>query len=373
MVKQTADAIVANGLDRLGYKYVALDDCWSDTNRDENGQLQPVSEHFPNGMRALADYVHSKGLYFGLYTSVGNETCKGKRPGSYGHYSEDAHTLASWGVDMVKMDHCGGRPSGGTDPELYGEMSKALNATGRPILFSLCNWGEENVWEWGGDVAQMYRIQKDHLPFWHYPLKDSDTEGYTRDEAAGVGYGQGTYEVIEWMAHLQPSNWTRPYGWMDPDFLMTEYLTMDFTSSRTEYTFWALWSSPLFISTDLRKVSKKKMEIIANEQVIAISQDLAGMGGDRIFNGTRGDQVWLKKLSNGNKCVVLYNSGVTGKAHVNVQVTWEMIGWDNVGDAKTMVQVYDLWNKEDLGIFMGGYNISVAPRDVQMLRLSLVN
>jgi alpha-galactosidase len=357
LVKETVDSIVANGLDKLGYNYVALDDCWSDTKRDENGHLQPEAKKFPNGMKALADYVHSKGLYFGLYTSVGDETCKGKRPGSLGHFVDDAKTLTSWGVDMIKMDHCGHK--NGTDPELYGAMSKALNATGRPVLFSLCNWGEDNVWEWGSSLAQMYRIQMDHLPFWKFGNNHSSD---------GVGYGQGTYDIIEWMGHLQPSKWTKQFGWMDPDFLMTEYFTMDFIASRTEFTFWSLWSSPLLISTDLRKLSSKKREIIGNKEVIAINQDPSNTGGDRILNDTEGRQVWARDLVNGDKCVVLYNSG-NGRSHrkkLIVKVTWDMIGWGNTG---VIVEVRDLWKKETLGNFSGGYNSSIAVRDVQMIRL----
>ena len=194
----------------LGYNYVALDDCWSTTKRDSNGTLQADSVKFPHGMKAVADFVHAHGMKFGLYTSVGDETCKGGRPGSYGHYKQDAQTLTSWGIDMIKMDHCGNKHNV-TDQELYGQMSTALNETGRPVLFSLCSWGLEQVWTWGSEIAQMYRIQMDHLPFWKFG---------TANSSAGVGYGQGTYDIIEFMATLQPSKWTRQFGWMDPDFLM---------------------------------------------------------------------------------------------------------------------------------------------------------
>ena len=136
-VREIADAIVDQGLDKLGYRYVALDDCWSAKTRTVDGKLQPESTKFPEGMAALAEYLHNRSLLFGLYTCVGTTTCKGGRPGSYGHYEEDAKTLAEWGVDMVKMDHCS-KPGNETDQSLYGQMSKALNATGRPILFSLC-------------------------------------------------------------------------------------------------------------------------------------------------------------------------------------------------------------------------------------------
>ena len=235
MVKTTADAMVAQGMLQLGYNYVTLDDCWSARTRDSAGQLQPDPRAFPSGMKALADYVHAKGLLFGLYTCVGTKTCKGDRPGSYGHYAADAATLASWGVDYVKMDHCGLSGINATDRELYGEMSAALNATGRPITFGLCQWGEARVWEWGAQVSQLYRIQADHLPFWSFP---------SRGTSQGVGYGQGVRDIIEWMATLKPSKWTRRFGWLDPDFLMTLYWpTMSFTSSRTEYSFWVKASS----------------------------------------------------------------------------------------------------------------------------------
>ena len=188
MVLTTADAMVSEGLRDLGYNYVTLDDCWSAKTRNATGHLMPEPDAFPRGMKFVADAVHAKGLRLGLYTCVGAKTCKGDRPGSFGHYERDAQTLASWGVDFVKMDHCGlsGIAVNHTDRELYGAMSAALNATGRPMTFSLCQWGMHDVWEWGGSVAQMYRIQMDHLPFWRGP----------QPTAAGAGIGQGTSQVI---------------------------------------------------------------------------------------------------------------------------------------------------------------------------------
>ncbi len=128
----------------------------------------------------------------------------------------------------------------------------------------------------------MFRIQMDHLPFWRL----------STNTTSGVGFGQGTYDIVEWMASLQPSKWTKQYGYLDPDFLMTEYpITMDFLASRTEFTFWSLWSAPLLVSTDIRHLSESKREILTNPEVIAINQDLSGTAGDRVFNGTMGDQV----------------------------------------------------------------------------------
>lgn len=154
--------MVENGMFALGYKWILLDDCWSDTERDANGELQPSPKLFPSGMKALADYVHERGMLLGLYTCVGTETCKKNRPGSYGYYTTDAQTMAKWTVDMVKADYCN-KPANETGKDLYAEFSKALNSTGRPMLFSMCQWGDDEVWNWGGDIAQMYRIQMDHL------------------------------------------------------------------------------------------------------------------------------------------------------------------------------------------------------------------
>jgi alpha-galactosidase len=363
-VQTTVVAMVEHGLLELGYDYVALDDCWSTTERDADGHLQADTTKFPNGMKAVADFVHAHGMKFGLYTSVGDETCKGKRPGSYAHFADDAQTLTAWGVDMIKMDHCGNKHNV-SDQELYGTMSAALNQTDRPVLFSLCSWGLDNVWEWGANIAQMYRIQMDHLPFWKLSGKRS----------AGAGYGQGTYDIIEWMATLQPSKWTTQYGWMDPDFLMTEYFTMDFIGSRTEYTFWSLWSAPLLISTDLRKLASEddKMRIITNKEVIAINQDPLGTGGDRIVNNTDGTQVWYKPLANGDVCVVLYNSGTNNeqKRDLLVSVHWSVLpAW--AGNVSLSVKVRDLWEGLDMGVFESGYNATLKVRDVKMLRLTKV-
>lgn len=230
-VRRRADALVDTGLAELGYKWILLDDCWADHSRDANDNLQPAPNQFPSGMKSLADYIHSKGLYLGLYTCVGTQTCKKNRPGSYGHYEQDAQQFAAWGVDMVKADNCH-RPSEVTTQEAYTQLSQALNATGHPMLFAMCQWGNDNVWEWGGSISQMFRISMDHLPFFHWPAT-----------AQGAGYGCGTAEIIDWMADLHPSKYTGPYSWMDPDFLETMFpVTMNYTHSRTEFTFWTVSS-----------------------------------------------------------------------------------------------------------------------------------
>jgi len=271
---------------------VNLDDCWSDTKRDAQGRLQPVQWQFPSGMKALADYVHSKGLKLGLYTDVGTETCRGGRPGSYGHYDIDAQTLAEWGIDFVKADNC---HNPGPAQVVYGNFSRALNATGRPILFSLCSWGRDNVIEWGAQYGQMLRTQQDHLPFWSWP-----------PWAAGEGFGQGTANIIEYAATINQSRHIQQYGWLDPDFLETLFWpTMNFVDSRTEFAFWSLWSSPLIVATDIRNLTAQKRSILMNPEVIAVNQDPLWTAGERLANYTKTGapgQVWAKPLSGGVPC-----------------------------------------------------------------------
>lgn len=352
-IMSVADAIVAQGLDKLGYEYLVMDDCWSSTTRNATGHLQPEPSQFPLGFEYLTSYVHSKGLKIGLYTCIGTKTCHGGRPGSFGFYEVDAQTIANWGFDFVKTDNCA-KPSGYTEQQLYSNFSDALNATGRPILFSLCEWGNSDVEAWGGDVGQMFRIQMDHLPFWEFPAL-----------GAGAGFGQGTADIIEYVATLKPSMYKQQWAHFDPDFLETLFpITMPFIESRTEYTFWAFWGAPLMVSTDIRNMSAELASIIANPEVIAIDQDQLFVSGDRIALPPTGGQVWLKELFNGDKAVILYNNGTQP---VNIAVTWQDIGWSNTA----AVAIRDLWKRSNVGVFTGGYNATIASHDVLLFRAQL--
>jgi len=297
--------------------------------------------------------LHERGLKLGIYTCVGTMTCKGKRPGSYNNYEKDAATLARWGVDLVKADYCN-KPSNITALEAYTRFSKGLNATGRPMLFSLCNWGEANVQDWGGSVGQMYRIQMDHIPFWHWCC------------AAGAGFGQGTRDIINYVGTLNAAAFNKQYEIMDPDFLETLFWpTMNFIDSRTEYSFWALWSSPLVVATDLRNLTAEKRSILANAEVIAIDQDPLVYAGHHVRNFTNGGQLWVKELSNKDKAVILWNP--TDDLTINVSVTWSDIGWPE----SARVQVRDLWKLTDVGTVVGVYSALLAPHDVAFLRLRI--
>mmetsp|Transcript_30808 Transcript_30808/g.60115 ORF Transcript_30808/g.60115 Transcript_30808/m.60115 type:complete len:394 (-) Transcript_30808:320-1501(-) len=371
LVSSIADAFVEQGLDKLGYSFVNMDDCWSAKTRDASGNLVANAARFPRGMSGLAKYVHSKGLKIGLYTCSGTLTCKNSLPGSAGHWIQDANTIANWKFDFVKMDYCHADKT--IPPKvLYQNMSDALNATGREMVFSLCEWGEGNVSQWGYGLSQMYRIQMDHIPFFNF-----------KGNAAGVGFGQGTWQIIEFVATLNPSTFVRRYGWMDPDFLETLFPTMSFVDSRTEFSFWSLWSAPLIISTDIRNLTQDMRSIIMNEDVIAIDQDGLCTAGERIiFNSTSGAQVWFKPLYNGDAAILLYNSRLKGN-DVQVSVQWSDLptSWPHIDPDQPPASLYpagaagsvrDLWGKKDLGLFNTSVSFQIAPRDVMMLRVSWV-
>lgn len=222
----------------------------------------------------------------------------------------------------------------------------------------------------GGDIAQMFRIQMDHIPVWYGP-----------PSAAGEGYGIGTKNIIDFMADLHPSKYTRPHAWMDPDFLETLFLDkhtnndsdvsvmMNYTNSRTEFSFWSLWSSPLLVATDPANLSEEKASILLNTEVIAIHQDKAFVAGERIRNDneTTGGQLWSRPLADGDLCVILFNSGQ--EDNTTVAVSWSELGmgWS----ASQEVHVRDLWAHEDVGVVTEGLSRVLAAHDVSMLRLSV--
>lgn len=203
------------------------------------------------------------------------------------------------------------------------------------------------VLTWGHKVGQTLRVQQDHLPLWWAP-----------DTGAGEGTGGGVLNIIEYMASIRPSQYIRQYGWLDVDFLETLFpVSMDFTNSRTEYTFWAAWSSPLLISTDIRNMTATKQSIVMNPEVIAVNQDDLFTAADRVANYTDRGEVWAKPLSTGAHAVILFNPS---EAEINVATTWDVVGLP----ADATVTVRDLWARHDVGNFTGGYNRTLAKHDV---------
>jgi len=358
-VRAVADAMVESGMASVGFEYVLLDDCWGD-GRDAEGNIYPDPARFPSGMQSLADYVHSKGLKLGLYTDAGLYTCStGGRdhqiPGSYGHYQQDANTYASWGIDYVKMDWCNTNINGTQlDPRVqYPQMTKALNATDRPIFFSMCEWGLDNPWTWASPYGNAWRTGQDHHDDW------------------------GTTSIIiENNSNL--SSYAGPGGWNDPDFLMTggqgcepNYNEtcpgMTQTEYITEFSIWCILSAPLIVATEIRQMTPWKQSVLLNTEVIAVNQDPLAQAGGRISfwpcNQSSNEplcEIWAKELYNGSYAVVLYNSDSVDH---NMVLNFWVLNWENES-----VSLRDLWAHQDLGTFTGYYSVFVASHGVVMLK-----
>jgi alpha-galactosidase len=290
LVVRTADAMVGNGMRASGYKYVNVDDCWALPTRDSVGNLVPNPATFPHGIKAVADYVHSKGLKFGIYLDAGTRTCslRGGFTGSLGHERQDARTLASWGVDYLKYDNCnnGGSTTVQEYISRYSAMRDALATTRRPIVYSISEWGINHPWTWAPKVGNLWRTTGD--------IHDS-------------------YDSMIAIFHANSALF--PYAkrgaWNDPDMLEIGNGGMTTTEYRTEFSLWSEMAAPLIAGTDLVGISAANLAILTNRDVIAVDQDPLGKQGVPVSRAG-GHWVLSKKLANGDHAVVLFNETATG-------------------------------------------------------------
>ncbi|MFE7443016.1 NPCBM/NEW2 domain-containing protein [Streptomyces chartreusis] len=280
MVKGIADIFVERGLKDAGYEYVNLDDCWALPSRDANGKLVPDPVRFPGGIKAVADYVHAKGLKLGIYTSAGTKTCNTAGfPGALGHEYSDAQQFADWGVDYLKYDNCNNQ---GVDAkQRYTTMRDALAATGRPIVYSICEWGENKPWEWAADVGQLWRTTGDISDNWGSMLS-----------------------ILKQNLPLAPH--AGPGRWNDPDMLEVGNGGMTDTEYRSHFSMWAVMAAPLLIGSDLRSASEETFEILGNREVIAVDQDPLGKQG-AVVSSAGGRWVVAKEMRDGSRAVALFN------------------------------------------------------------------
>jgi alpha-galactosidase len=280
LVKQTADKIVSAGLASAGYQYVNIDDCWMQKTRDAAGNLQPDTGKFPDGISGTAAYVHGKGLKFGIYEDAGTSTCAGY-PGSLGHEQQDARTFASWGVDYLKYDNCNNNSDGSTQDYIkrYTTMRDALSATGRPIVFSICEWSLP-AWTWAPAVGNLWRTTDDiNTSF------DSMLRNFHQSVALAKYAGPG--------------------AWNDPDMLEVGN-GMSYQEDRAEFSLWAEMAAPLISGTDLRSSSPATLGIYKNAAAVGVDQDSLGRQG-RQLSASGGLDVLTKPLANGDVSVVLFN------------------------------------------------------------------
>ncbi|KAL9809737.1 Alpha-galactosidase 2 [Arabidopsis thaliana] len=335
LIKQTADAMVSSGLSAIGYKYINIDDCWGELKRDSQGSLVAKASTFPSGIKALSDYVHSKGLKLGIYSDAGTLTCSQTMPGSLGHEEQDAKTFASWGIDYLKYDNC---ENTGTSPrERYPKMSKALLTSGRSIFFSLCEWGQEDPATWAGDIGNSWRTTGDIQDDWKSMTLIADQND-------------------RWASYARPGSWN------DPDMLEVGNGGMTKEEYMSHFSIWALAKAPLLIGCDLRSMDKVTFELLSNKEVIAVNQDKLGIQGKKVKK--EGDlEVWAGPLSKKRVAVILWNRG---SASANITARWADIGLNS----SDIVNARDLWEHSTHSCVEKQLSALVEPHACKMYTLT---
>lgn len=315
VIKETADSLISTGLADLGYIYVNIDDCWSFLLRNLKGELVPDPKTFPSGIKALADYIHGKGLKLGIYSDAGLFTCQ-VRPGSLNHENDDAGLFASWGVDYLKYDNCFNL---GIKPEKrYPPMRDALNSSRRTIFYSICEWGVDDPALWAGNVGNSWRTTDDINDTWVSMTTIADLND-------------------KWASYAGPG------GWNDPDMLEVGNGGMTYQEYRAHFSIWALMKAPLLIGCDVRNITAETFKILSNKEVIAVNQDPLGVQGRKVSVAEKDgcSQVWAGPLSGKRLVVALWNRC---SEPVTVTAKWEVLGLET----STSVSVRDLWKLETL-------------------------
>jgi alpha-galactosidase len=342
IIRAQAEAMVSSGMRDAGYLYINIDDTW-EGERDAKGNIQTNSK-FPD-MKALADFVHSKGLKLGIYSSPGAKTCA-KFEGSLGHELQDAQIYAAWGIDYLKYDLCGLREQMKAAPtpeaahtimiDAYVKMRDALRSTGRPIVYSLCQYGQDAVWEWGTDVGgNLWRTTGDI------------TDKYA--SMAEIGFGQAGL-----------ARFAGPGHWNDPDMLEVGNGGMTTDEYRTHVSLWAILAAPLLAGNDLSTMTPETVALLTNRDVIAVDQDVAGKQGDRV-SAEGPVEVWARPLADGSKAVGIFNRQ---HAALVARVDFASMGF------KGAVKARDIWLGKELGRLNGPYVVKIPAHGVVFLKVA---
>jgi alpha-galactosidase len=340
LVRGAVDTMVSTGMRDAGYLYVVIDDCWQ-VGRDAQGSLVADPAKFPSGMKELGEYIHSKGLRLGIYSDAGSKTCGG-RPGSQGREYQDARTFAEWGADYLKYDWCwtGVRKA----EEAYALMADALRSTGRDIVFSICEWGKDQPWEWGPKIGNLWRTTTDIRNAW----------------SGRVKFQIGMVDIVDLneplYAHAGPGHWN------DPDMLQVGNGGMTDVEERSHFSLWAIMAAPLMAGNDIANMDARVRDILLNKEVIAIDQDRLGVQGHRVRDD--GDlEVWSKPLADGGRAVVLFNRGIQP---AEIATKWTELGYPS----KLSAEVRDLWAHKSLGRKVGEFSATVPSHGVVMVRVT---
>jgi alpha-galactosidase len=341
VVRDTADAMVASGMRDAGYQYVVVDDCLAGP-RDVNGFITADPQRFPSGIKALADYVHSRGLKFGIYSDAGRLTCGG-RPGSQGHEYQDALTYARWGADYLKYDWCstGDRNA----KEAYAVMADALRQSGRDIVFSMCEWGTAKPWLWAKNTGNLWRTTGDIF------------DSFDKQDDKHKSWAHTVTEIVDLNEPLW--SYAGPGHWNDPDMLEVGNGGMTTAEYRSHFSLWAMMAAPLIAGNDIAHMDEATRSILLNKEVIAVDQDPLGQQGQRVWKQGK-SEVWVKPLSGGAKAVVLFNRG---EAPATIRATAQQVG------VPARARVRDLWAHKYIGRWTGSIKATVEPHGVVMFRV----
>jgi alpha-galactosidase len=355
LVKGIADVFVASGMKDAGYTYIVLDDGWMAMQRDaKTGDLVPDPKKFPNGLKPVIEYVHSKGLKFGLYNCAGTKTCAGY-PGTRGYEYQDARFYASLDIDYLKFDWCNSERQDAI--ESYTTMSKALKAAGRPIIFSLCEWGDHKPWTWAEPVGQLWRTTGDI------------TAQFDGIKSYGNWHANGVMTIVDMQDTLR--KYAGPNHWNDPDMLeVGNGLTN--AENRSHFSLWAMLAAPLMAGNDIRKMNEDTKTVLTNKDVISVNQDVLGIQGFR-YNNKDSVQTWFKPLTNGDWALCVVNrSSVPRPFEFNWpnEVVNDELSKRGLHADAIAYKLRDLWTKRDAGTTKKPLKTVVQPHDVLMLRLT---
>jgi len=352
-IREIADVMVSNGMKEAGYKYLIIDDCWQG-GRDSLGFIYPDALKFPSGMKALADYIHSKGLKFGIYSDPGNKTCAGYT-GSRGHEYQDALTYAKWGVDYLKYDWCD------TDSlnafGAYSTMRDALFAAKRPVVFNLCEWGNHQPWLWGKNVGHLWRISGDIAPCFDCEVSHGTYSDY------------GIMRVVGMRSGIR--NYAGPGHWNDFD-MMEVGKGMTQNEDRAHFSLWCMLATPLTTGNDLRKMSEETKNIITNKEAIAVNQDSLGIEAF-LYNTKDSVEVWAKPLMNNEWAICFLNRSAKLK---RIDFDWakniiiDDFAKRELNASKDIYNIRDLWAKKNVGKTTDILKSELAPHNVLMIRLN---
>lgn len=359
LIREVADTVVSEGYKDAGYEYVVIDDCWSLRQRDKNGNLVADPEKFPNGMAALSDYIHQKGLKFGMYSCAGTHTCGGY-PGSFEHEFQDAAQFASFGVDYLKYDYCF-KPRKMDGELLYKRMGLALKNCGRDILFSACNWGADNVTKWIRESgAHMYRSTGDIQDNWD-SIKNIAVSQFDQECFTG-SYCHNDMDMLVVGMH----------GGSNNDFIGSKIGGCTDIEYKTHFALWCIMGSPLMMGCDIRKISDESKQLLQNKDLLAINQDPESRGAYKIMPEPQWFQgnvscILVKHLTNGDLAIGFFNLG-EGKREL------ALLFYD-LGISLTAgvsLSLYDCFEHKELGVFSERFAPTVEAHDCMILRAKLV-